>query len=523
MAFFSVLVLSAIQAPSGDRPPEVDRYGAQIRPILERHCVECHGGEKPKGQFRVDRLDPTFAAKDSEDRWRTVLEELEGGAMPPKKKPRLAESDLRAVTGWVGSRLAAAAAVRRGQTGRVVLRRLNRLEYANTLRDLLGVRADVKESLALDSSMDGFDNVGAALHLSSFALERYLDAADQALSVAIVNRPAPSLIQKRYTLRESHQVLRADEPAFRVIGDTVVCLTSVPWHRVWIPHFWPQEGGFYRFRISACGYQSGGKPVTFEVTGGPNGVDYFDAPPDTPAEFEFVAYKEPHTSLGILPYGMAQPAAVKAAGVEKYAGPGLAVQWVDVEGPLNESWPPPSHRRIFGDLPQKPLPQRRERLETVSEHPEADAERILRAFARRAFRRPASDETLRPILDLVRSRLAEKDSFEQAVRVGLSAILMSTKFLFLDEKPGKLDDFALASRLSYFLWSSQPDEELLGLAEGGRLGEPATLRAQVDRMLGDPKAAAFTKNFCGQWLGLRDIDFTAPNHIAYPEFDEMLK
>jgi mono/diheme cytochrome c family protein len=519
----AALLPRAASAQEALPSPDARFYGDRVRPFVAKHCQECHGGEKPKGNFRIDQLDPAFAGKPAEDRWRSVLEQLKAGAMPPKKKARPAESDVRAVTEWIGTRIGAVEAARRAAEGRVVLRRLNRLEYANTIRDLLDVQVDLKEVLALDSSMDGFDNVGAALHLSSFAMERYFEAADKALSTAIVNKPAPASSKKRYTLRESHQVTQAGEPAFRVMDDTVVCLTSVNWHRVWLPQFYPQEGGYYRFRISACGYQSGGKPVTFEVTGGPNGVDFFDAPADTPTEFEFIAYKEAHSSLGILPYGMGHPNAVKATGVEKYPGAGLAVQWVEVEGPLNESWPPSGHRRVFGDLPQKPLAKRRDRLETVSENPAADAAGILRSFARRAFRRTVTDEDLKPVAALVQSRLAEKDSFEQAVRVGLSALLMSRKFLFLDEQPGRLDGFALASRLSYFLWSSMPDEELLGLAERGALADPAALREQVERMLRSPKASAFTKNFCGQWLGLRDIDFTAPNHIAYPEYDEMLK
>jgi len=209
--------------------------------------------------------------------------------------------------------------------------------------------------------------------------------------------------------------------------------------------------------------------------------------------------------------------------VDNYKGPGLAVQWVEVEGPLNDSWPPAGHRRLFGDLPQAPTAKNRERLETVSQNQEADAERILRAFARRAFRRTVTDEDLKSVFSLVRARLAENESFETAVRVGLSAILMSRRFLFLDEKPGPLDDFALASRLSYFLWSSMPDDELLSLAEQKKLGDPAALRGQIERMLQSPKAEAFTRNFCGQWLGLRDIDATAPNYILSPEYDEMLK
>jgi hypothetical protein len=134
-----------------------------------------------------------------------------------------------------------------------------------------------------------------------------------------------------------------------------------------------------------------------------------------------------------------------------------------------------------------------------------------------------TDDDVRPFIGVVEAQLAEKHSFEQAIRVGLAAVLVSPEFLFLREEPGALDDFALASRLSYFLWSTMPDQELLTLAEQRKLGQPDTLRVQVERMLNDPKATALTENFVGQWLGLRDIDFTLPSHILYPEFDDMLK
>src|SRR5262249_5758227 len=133
------------------------------------------------------------------------------------------------------------------------------------------------------------------------------------------------------------------------------------------------------------------------------------------------------------------------------------------------------------------------------------------------------DADIQPFVALVKARLDARQSFEQAVRVGLLGMLVSPEFLFLRERPGRLDDFALASRLSYFLWSTMPDDELLGLAEPRRLGEPDTLRQQVERLLRHPKAAAFTENFVGQWLGLRDIDFTEPSHLLYPEFDHLLK
>ncbi len=290
--------------------------------------------------------------------------------------------------------------------------------------------------------------------------------------------------------------------------------------------------GNYRFRISAYAFQTD-KPVTFHVTAGTlkavteeRIVGYYDVPPGKPTVIEFVEQLEPKNTVRIVVDGLGvTPPVVEKVGAENYKGPGLAVQWVEIEGPLHDTWPPPSHRRLFGDLPQAPAPtaEDKNRLEVVSKQPLADAERLLRDFLRRAFRRAVTDEDVKPFLARVKAKLDAKASFEQAMRVGLKAVLVSPHFLFLREKPGQLDDFALASRLSYFLWSSMPDEELLTLAEQGKLHEPDTLRAQVERMLKDPKAAAFTTNFAGQWLGLRAIDATAPDPALYPEYDDVLK
>jgi hypothetical protein len=164
-----------------------------------------------------------------------------------------------------------------------------------------------------------------------------------------------------------------------------------------------------------------------------------------------------------------------------------------------------------------------QRVEVVSKDPETDAAKVLRTFARRAFRRPVTDEDIKPYLAVVQKRLADKYTFENAVRVALKGMLVSPEFLFLRAQPGPLDDFALASRLSYFLWSTMPDEQLLQLAEAKKLSQPGVLREQVERMLQSPKAQQLTENFCGQWLGLRDIDFTAPDFLLYPEFDDALK
>jgi mono/diheme cytochrome c family protein len=532
-----LVVLGAAEAPaqSSSKASPADRhYEDQVRPFFVRHCFECHGGEKPKGDFRIDQLAPDFASDEGRERWQTVRERVEAGKMPPKSKPRPNHDEVLALTAWIGGMVEAAEAAERTTQGRVVLRRLNRLEYENSVRDLLGVNSKLKDLLPLDSSAGGFDNVGDALHTSSFLMERYLEAADTALNQAIANRPKPPAIRKRYRLTETHSVKSAQEHVFRKLDDDRVALfCSSPWQAVGLSTFYPNERGRYRFRISASSIQSSGEPVVYRVLSGGGGmggakahlIGYFDAPVDEPAVVEFVDDMEPRTSISILPYGLPSSQTVHKIGADTYDGPGLAVDWIEVEGPLNDTWPPESHRRIFGDLAQGPAPsyQFRDRVEVVSDDPPRDADRVLRPFIRRAFRRSVTDGDVQPFTTLVAAMLAEKQSFEQAARVGLAAVMSTPEFLFLREAPGKLDDFAIASRLSYFLWSTMPDEELLALAEHGKLNDPATLRSQVERMLDHPKAAAFTENFVGQWLGLRDIDFTEPSRILYPEFDEMLK
>lgn len=509
-----------------------DAYETRVRPFLDRHCLECHSGEEPEGDFRLDQLSPQFGDEAARRRWLAIVERVTKGEMPPEEKPRPTEEEIAALTAWVNTEAEAAERAERAAEGRVVLRRLNRVEFENTINDLFGIQLDLQEELPEDGQADGFDNAGAALHTSSFLMERYLEAADKALNEAIANLPRPPLIHKRMLCGEQRNVQVTQEKVFRRLDDTLVCFCSSLWQQVHMNEFYPPDGGLYRFRISASGYQSDAKPVTYRVTlsrtqlSGKDGlIGYFDAPADEPRVVEFVRHMEPRTTIAILPYGLTSAQAVNAVGAEDWEGPGVAIQWVEVEGPLYDSWPPESHRRIFGDLPQEPAPvyNASKRMEVVSDQPLVDAEEILRRFTRRAFRRNVTDADVRPFVAVVEDRLAAGYSFEQAMRAALKGVLLSPDFLFFRETPGRLDDFALASRLSYFLWSTMPDDELLTLAEQNRLSDPDVLHAQVERMVDHPKAAAFTENFVGQWLGLREIDFTEPSHILYPEFDHMLK
>ncbi len=418
-----------------------------------------------------------------------------------------------------------------------IMRRLNRVEYERTIRDLLGIEIDVQELLPSDSSANGFDNNADALHTSSFLMERYLEAADIALNLAIANRPQPPLIQKRIRFHDERVVKVATEKVFRSLDDSLVMFSSSQWNAVVSSQFYPPDRGRYRFRISARGFQSNGKPVTFRVDAGPmlmgtknHLVGYFDVAPDKSTVIEFVDHLEARSSFRVLPHGLANAQTVNKIGADVYDGPGLAVEWVEIEGPLHDAWPPECHRRIFGDLAQEPAPIRdfRNRVEVASKDPLSDARTILRNFARRAYRRAVTERDVEPLVSLFRQKHEgtngeEKGSFEQSIRVALKAALVSSDFLFRYESADKLNDYSLASRLSYFLWSTMPDDELLQLAEQGRLNQHGELRKQVERMLKSPKAAAFTENFVGQWLGLRDIDFTEPDRRLYPEFDDLLK
>ena len=540
MGFGGWVTVEARAADPGGKPSN-----DAARLLLSQHCQKCHSGPKPKGDFQIESLSPDFSDRKNRELWLNVMEQLKAGEMPPKDKPRPPAQEAQAVVKWISERAGAAETARRATEGRVVLRRLNRAEYANTVRDLLGVEVDLTDLLPLDTSTSGFDNSAEALHTSSYLLRSYLDAADRVLNEAIANQPQPWLLKKRFDIRQEKSV-KPTGSVYRHVDDGVAIFAS--WEsaniRVTMWNFRSHVRGKYRFRISGYGFQSEGKPVNFRVTAGTlkevteeRLIDYFAVPADKPTVIEFTEQLEPENRIRIIAEGLpALPPAVEKVGADKYKGPGLVIQWVDVEGPLMESWPPPSHKAIFGDLKQTvaPSPSDPKRMEVVSSRPIVDAERILRDFARRAFRRTVTDEDIRPFLARVKTRLEQNYSFEQAMRVGLRAVLVSPNFLFLREKPATasapatagaptLDDFALASRLSYFLWSSMPDEPLFKLAEARKLREPGVLREQVERMLRDPKAKAFTENFTGQWLSLRAIDATLPDRTLYPEYDDILK
>ena len=370
------------------------------------------------------------------------------------------------------------------------LRRLNRFEYQNTMHDLLGIEVNLMELLPEDGSAHGFDKVSSALTLSPVQVEKYLEAADVALDAAIGVGPQPKFASERFAA--TNLLANWDGKSHRPLPDGGIALFNSGYSPTELRRFRAPAPGRYRIRISASGFQTDGKPATFRVYGGSFGVGgktkllgHFEVPADKPTVVEMVERLDGRgDTLKVISYGTI-PWQNTA---EAYTGPGFAVHWLEVEGPLEaKDWPPATRKQLLGDA-------------DLERGTFSAAERVLKQFAPRAFRRPVSDADLAPYLALVRERLDKGVKFADALRVGLKAILVSPRFLMLDEQPGKLDGYALAARLSYFLWSSAPDAELLAVATKGDLTKPAVLRAQTERLLKHPKARAFTEDFTGQWL-----------------------
>jgi len=489
----------------------------EVRPFLERHCYDCHAEGLSEGGLDLTTLGTDLKDAEVLRRWVRVFDRVSTGEMPPRKEASPPQAETQPFTSALGQWLTAADRVHR----QVVLRRLNRVEYENTIRDLFGVRVRVQGLLPEDASAHGFDNIGEALAVSTELMQAYLEAADIALDAAFGNPKEPKWIKLKFPLIQDVQNQIGN--LFRKTDDGVA-MFNTGYCPSAVRSFRPMTPGTYRVRIHARAFQSD-RPIVMQVHAGDvithrrpyHLVNYFELPPDRMTVVEFVEWFDQYDTFHPKPYGTVSYAREKW----EHKGPGIIIGDIEVEGPL-EQWPPPSRQQLLGEVDPK--------NGTL-----ADARRILSGLLPLAFRRSVPPDEIEPYASLVESALAQKRPFEESLRVGLKAILCSPEFLFLAEPTrsagsasasvmgAEIDDFALASRLSYFLWSSMPDGELLDRAGSGDLRNPQTLRTQVERMLNDPRAAAFTENFTGQWLNLRDIDFTEPDRHLYPEFDEALK
>ena len=526
------------------------------REFLEQHCTECHDRATHKGGLNLEDLAWQPDSKTNERTWISIFDRIHGGTMPPKKADQPPAQERAALLKGLETALRQLSLTRQRNEGRVPLRRLNRTQLEDTLRDLLSLPAlEVKDLLPEESLVAGFDNLSNAQNISGAHLVRYQQAADKALAAAVPHETFAPL-----------QINRTGREIFETPGKTKSFLTWKCWlkgdglvisSKLWRPFITiatpptPVDGR-YRIRVTGHGLFTEGRPlpVTFNHLLSPQltyGSDL--AWRDLPAERSGTAQVELKLHRGqvvdiqgwTLPQRDVVLHTLKNATGPFWERESFVLERLEMEGPL-DSWPPQSYQTLFGNLPletraereadpKRPLKPREKRspedwrrdpLTPTASNPKADAERLLRAFLPKAFRRPVPEDRVAHYLGLAVSQLKEGVPFEEAMAETYKAALCSPSFLLFSEKPGRLDDFALASRLSYFLWNSLPDERLIALAAQGKLSDPGTLRAEVERLLSDSKAERFTQRFAGQWLDLHKIDATTPDMKLYPEFDRIL-
>lgn len=514
------LSLVAVCAIGGGSLVAAEPLTAELRTYFATHCVDCHGPKKQESDLRLDVVQVDFRGPEALERWEKVLDRIEAGEMPPMERPRPpAEQTTVAVHRLHKLLERGHAAI--GTAHLRQPRRLNRIEYQNTVNELLGIDLDLVKYLPEDGLSEGFDKVGRALSISPVLVERYMEAADAAIDEALSEREPVPTTTERYTLWDSGVARRTytKNGVWAENHDAVIVWNTNDKYFCIEPFKAPQRGK-YRVRISAYGTligrgaERGDSQVVMTLHGGnfrPEGrsahlVGFFDVAWEEARTFEAVDLLEAGHTFKITIAGRPP----KTFDVTKALGPALAVQWVDIEGPLYDG---AAERRkdllLDGVDPAKGT--------------QDDADRLLAAFATRAFRRPADDAELAPYRAVMHAQFAAGAPFREALHVGLKTILCSPEFLFLERRPAGLDDYDVAARLSYFLWNGPPDAELLTLASAGKLRDAAERRRQAERMLADPKSANFTHRFLDSWLELSRIDFTTPDRDLYPEFDEPLR
>ena len=505
--------------------------------FLQQYCQDCHSGANAESGLAIEDLSSQLQRPDVMNRWVLLFDRVDRGEMPPSQAltPKSAERQVFL------AELSRALQIASNAQAQTVLRRLNRREYEHTLNDLLGVREALASLLPDDSTAHGFDNLGEALDVSAVHLERSMLAAAQAIEAAIRKTAKPEPQSSTHSLSDGKNASHVGKHWHQTENGAVVVFNSGGFPRPEVESFRAPVEGNYRIRISGYAYQSE-QSVTVDVWHGvfaPSGVSHraatltFAPPAPAPTLHEFTVWLKPNARLALFPHLNVDNARLRSEGPAKYAGRGLAIGSVAIEGPLFDEWPGRGHQLLFGDLPMRELEPTnararqsksyRPQFEIVSHNPEADARRLLQGFLPRVYRRPIVEADLTPLLQVVKTELDQGATFEQAQRTAYMTALCSPDFLFLKERPGKLDDWALAARLSYAFWNTAPDEQLCALAQQGKLVQPDVLRTQVERLLNDARAERFVQAFTGQWLNLRDIDFTVPDKQLYPEYDDALK
>ena len=514
---------AAANEPAGARqaPAEAPDPAAASRTVLRRYCIGCHNGRTLTAGLALDTVDLAQVG-DHADLWEKVVRKLRAGLMPPAGRPRPDEATYDRVSAWLETELDSAAAARPNPGRTQTFHRLNRAEYQNAVRDVLGIAVEIEDLLPADSASYGFDNIAGVLRVSESLMERYLTAARR-ISRAAVGTTPPTVVARTYTVSPAlPQDDHVEGLPYGTRGGTL------------ITHRFPLDAE-YRLRVEVSRVAGGAE---LEVTMDGERVELFRMQQGLPSldiDGNEVGDNLEVTlpiAAGPREIGVAflkTPALLSETPRRLFLNPTVSrrdlpyLRSVTVTGPFEVRGPgdTPARQRLFVCRPAD------------AGEEEACADTILATLARRAFRRPIDDADLE-ILRIAYGVGREGGDFEAGIERALQQLLVSPEFLFRVEADPvdapfatavnyRLADLELASRLSFFLWSSVPDDELLAAAAGGALSDPAVLERQVRRMLVDDRARALTANFVGQWLQLRNLESARPSQVLFADFDDGLR
>ncbi len=490
--------------------PDPAAFDRDVKPIISKTCVACHNAGLQSGGVNLMEFTSAATVASNRPAWEKILQKVRTGEMPPKGIPRPPQPKMDAMVGYLEGEFDKADRNAKPDPGRVTVRRLNRTEYSNSVRDILGVdfRA-AEEEFPTDDLGEGFDNLADVLSISPLLLEKYVAAAESIAARATGHVTLPKPITSQYDAN-SHNLERIDvdtiQATHRLDFDADYdVLIGMPGERA--KDAAPVKLGFW---------MDGKLLQQVEVETKPSSLVYFSP------------FSETHFRL-FLPAG--EHLFRVAFLDDKYVATLPESSYFSTKS--NKY---PGSVTFSGPFPTKHESESRKRLFSCNPEENGCAAKILTGLARRFYRRPATDAEIAQIMKIAALARKNGETAEGSVEVALEAILVSPNFLFrVEHDPNptdsiavhKVSDLELATRLSYFLWSSTPDDELLRVAEQKKLHEPAVLEAQVKRMLGDPHSNALVDNFVGQWLELRNLDSVRPDQDKFlswgPELKESMK
>ncbi len=487
--------------------PLASTFDKSINPVLSNSCLGCHNERTASGNLNIAPYMTTVSLTEGREGWEKIIQKLRTGEMPPKGIPKPAPAQVDALVNFVQGEFDKADRSLKPDPGRVTARRLNRNEYSNTIRDLLGVDFRAERDFPTDDSGYGFDNIGDVLTISPMLMEKYIAAAERIAARAIGADPLPKKpIEAQYHAKDK-TIRRPDR-------STIEATHRVEWDGEYTVRIGlPGERGADAKPVSLGFWMDGKLLNTIQVETKPSKLVYFN--PYSDEQMRLYLPEGDHTfRAGFIGDDFVKPLTDKEAYNNKK---NKFLDSITFVGPFKSDVERPSRKKLLTCNPSLG---------------NACIEKIVASLAHHAYRRPVTKPEVASLMRFVNLAKSDGQSAEQGLQLAIEAMLVSPHFLFRVERDPdsadptrvhKISDVELASRLSYFLWSSMPDDELLSVAETGKLRAPGVLDKQVKRMLDDPRSSALADNFAGQWLEIRNLDSVKPDPQKFPEWGPELR